>query len=137
MNAPSSARPRPRARARSSFPLRPARTRPHRSPPSGFCTVEDALDDLRAGRMVVLVDDEHRENEGDLVMAAQAVTPAAINFMIRHARGRLCVAMSRANADRLGLDLLPGVNLDPTATPFTHNFDARSGISTGISAFDR
>jgi 3,4-dihydroxy 2-butanone 4-phosphate synthase/GTP cyclohydrolase II len=87
--------------------------------------------------MIVLVDDEHRENEGDLVMAAEAVTPAAVNFMIRHACGRLCVSFSRPHADRLGLDLLPGVNLDPAATPFTHNFDARYGISTGISAFDR
>lgn len=103
----------------------------------GFCTIDAALDDLRAGRMVVLVDDEHRENEGDLVMAAEAVNPAAINFMIRHACGRLCVSFSRANAERLGLELLPGVNLDPAATPFTHNFDARFGVTTGISAFDR
>jgi 3,4-dihydroxy 2-butanone 4-phosphate synthase/GTP cyclohydrolase II len=71
------------------------------------------------------------------MMAAEAMTPAAVNFMIRHACGRLCVAMSRPNADRLGLDLLPGIHLDPTATPFTHNFDARHGVSTGISAFDR
>src|SRR4051794_12878882 len=118
-------------------PPPPGHVMPHRTPPTGFCTVEEALDDLRAGRMIVLVDDEHRENEGDLVLAAEHATPAAINFMIRHARGRLCVAMARANADRLGLDLLPGVNLDPTATPFTHNFDARFGVTTGISAFDR
>jgi 3,4-dihydroxy 2-butanone 4-phosphate synthase/GTP cyclohydrolase II len=110
---------------------------PHRAPPTGFCTVEETLEELRTGRMIVLVDDEHRENEGDLVMAAEHATPEAINFMIRHARGRLCVAMSRANADRLGLDLLPGVNLDPAATPFTHNFDARYGVTTGISAYDR
>src|SRR5829696_8065559 len=102
-----------------------------------FCPIDAALDELRAGRMIVLVDDEHRENEGDLVMAAEHVTPAAVNFMIRHACGRLCVSFSRPNADRLGLDLLPGVNLDPTATPFTHNFDARFGVTTGISAFDR
>jgi 3,4-dihydroxy 2-butanone 4-phosphate synthase/GTP cyclohydrolase II len=110
---------------------------PHRTSVPGFCTVEEAIDELRAGRMIVLVDDEHRENEGDLVMAAEAATPVAVNFMIRHACGRLCVAMSRPNADRLGLDLLPGVHLDPTATPFTHNFDARHGVTTGISAFDR
>jgi 3,4-dihydroxy 2-butanone 4-phosphate synthase/GTP cyclohydrolase II len=103
----------------------------------GFCTIDAALDELRAGRMIVLVDDEHRENEGDLVMAAEHITPQAINFMIRHACGRLCVSFSRPNADRLGLELLPGVNLDPTATPFTHNFDARYGVTTGISAFDR
>ncbi|MCE9566966.1 MAG: GTP cyclohydrolase II [Planctomycetes bacterium] len=103
----------------------------------GFCTIDVALDELRAGRMIVLVDDEHRENEGDLVMAAEAMTPAAVNFMIREACGRLCVSFSRTHADRLGLDLLPGVHLDPTATPFTHNFDARYGVTTGISAFDR
>lgn len=109
---------------------------PHHTTP-GFCSVEEALSELRAGRMIVLVDDEYRENEGDLVMAAEHVTPAAVNFMIRHACGRLCVSFSRANAERLGLELLPGVNLDPTATPFTHNFDARYGVTTGISAFDR
>ncbi|MCI0702130.1 MAG: GTP cyclohydrolase II [Planctomycetia bacterium] len=103
----------------------------------GFCSIDTALDELRAGRMIVLVDDEYRENEGDLVMTAEHVTPASVNFMIRHACGRLCVSFSRPNADRLGLELLPGVNLDPTATPFTHNFDARFGVSTGISAFDR
>ena len=105
--------------------------------PTTLNTIEDALADLRAGRMIVLVDDEHRENEGDLVMAAEAVTPAAVNFMIREACGRLCVTFSRDHADRLGLDLLPGVHLDPTATPFTHNFDARYGVTTGISAADR
>ena len=103
----------------------------------GFCSIADALADLRAGKMAVLVDDEQRENEGDLVMAAEAMTPEAVNFMIRHACGRLCVAMTRSHADRLGLDLLPGVHLDPSATPFTHNFDARHGVSTGISAADR
>lgn len=109
---------------------------PHRSA-AGFCSIEEALDELRAGRMIVLVDDEQRENEGDLVMAAEAVTPQAINFMIRHACGRLCVPMSQAVADQLGLELLPGVQLDPAATPFTRNFDARHGVTTGISAFDR
>ena len=103
----------------------------------GFSTVDEVIADLRAGRMIVLVDDQHRENEGDLVMAAEAITPAAVNFMIRNACGRLCVAFSRANADRLGLDLLPGVHLDPSATPFTHNFDAKLGVTTGISAADR
>ncbi len=103
---------------------------------AGFCTIDDALAELTAGRMIVLVDDEQRENEGDLVMAAEHVTPAAVNFIVRQA-GRPCVAMAPAHAARLGLDLLPGVHLDPTATPFTHNFDARDGVSTGISAFDR
>jgi 3,4-dihydroxy 2-butanone 4-phosphate synthase/GTP cyclohydrolase II len=70
-------------------------------------------------------------------MAAEAATPLAVNFMIRHACGRLCVPMSRAVADQLGLELLPGLELDPSATPFTRNFDARHGVSTGISAHDR
>ncbi|MEZ6140963.1 MAG: GTP cyclohydrolase II [Zavarzinella sp.] len=102
-----------------------------------FCTIDEALAELRAGRMIVLVDDEHRENEGDLVVAAEKVTPEIINFMIRNACGRLCLAMSEEMCQRVGLQLLPGVNLDPSATPFTHNFDARYGITTGISAFDR
>ena len=104
----------------------------------GFCTIDEALDELRAGRMIVLVDDEHRENEGDLVMAAEHVTPAGGQL---HGPPRLRPAVradvARPIADRLGLELLPGVNLDPTATPFTHNFDARYGVTTGISAFDR
>ncbi len=104
---------------------------------SGFSPIEDALAELRAGRMIVLVDDEQRENEGDLVMAAEAITPTAVNFMIREACGRLCVSMSKPVADQLGLELLPGLQLDPSATPFTRNFDARTGISTGISAQDR
>src|SRR5262245_44918612 len=106
-------------------------------PAPGFCTIDEAIDELRAGRMIILVDDEHRENEGDIVVAAEKVTPQAINFMIRNACGRLCLAMNGEMCDRAGLHLLPGVNLDPSATPFTHNFDARHGISTGISAFDR
>lgn len=108
---------------------------PH--PADGFCSIEEAIEDLRAGRMIVLVDDEHRENEGDVVIAAETVTPQAVNFMIRQACGRLCLAMSGAMCDRVGLNLLPGVHLDPSATPFTHNFDARHGVTTGISAFDR
>jgi 3,4-dihydroxy 2-butanone 4-phosphate synthase/GTP cyclohydrolase II len=103
----------------------------------GFCTIDSALDELRTGRMIVLVDDEHRENEGDLVMVAEHVTPQAINFIIRHACGRLCVPMSKPIADQLGLELLPGLELDPSATPFTRNFDARYGVTTGISAPDR
>ncbi len=104
---------------------------------ASLCTIEEAIEEIRAGRMVVMVDDEHRENEGDVVIAAEKVTPQAINFMIRQACGRLCLAMSGPMCDRVGLELLPGVHLDPSATPFTHNFDARYGISTGISSFDR
>ena len=104
---------------------------------SVFCTIDEAIAELKSGRMIVLVDDEHRENEGDLMMAAEAMTPEAVNFMIREACGRLCVSFAKVRAEHLGLDLLPGVHLDPTATPFTHNFDARHGIGTGISAADR
>jgi 3,4-dihydroxy 2-butanone 4-phosphate synthase / GTP cyclohydrolase II len=103
----------------------------------GFCSIGEAIEELRAGRMIVLVDDEHRENEGDVVVAAEKVTPQIINFMIRNACGRLCLAMTGDLCDRVGLSLLPGVNLDPSATPFTHNFDARHGVTTGISAYDR
>lgn len=105
--------------------------------PHSVCTIDEAIADLKAGKMVVMVDDEHRENEGDVVIAAEAITPQAVNFMIRQACGRLCLAMSGEMCDKVGLQLLPGVNLDPDATPFTHNFDAREGVTTGISAFDR
>ena len=84
--------------------------------------------------MVVLVDDEDRENEGDLVIAAEKVTPDAVNFMMRHACGLVCLAMSPAVCDRLALEPLPGNTVDPTATPFTPYIDARTGITTGTSA---
>jgi 3,4-dihydroxy 2-butanone 4-phosphate synthase/GTP cyclohydrolase II len=103
----------------------------------GFCTIEEALEELRAGRMIVLVDDENRENEGDLVIAAEKVTPEAINFMIHHACGLVCLAMSPAICERLNLEPMPGNNVDPQATPFTPYIDARTGITTGTSAFDR
>src|SRR4051794_1867414 len=106
-------------------------------PCDGVCTIEDALADLRAGRMVVLVDDEHRENEGDLVVAAEAVSPEAINFMMRHACGMVCLAMSPALCDRMHLEPMAGASLDPKAPPLTQKFDARTGITTGISAYDR
>ncbi len=103
----------------------------------GFCSVDEALAELRAGRMIVLVDDEYRENEGDLVIAAERVTPEAINFMVRNGCGILGLALSSALCDRLHLEPLPGKNLDPQATPWTPHIDARDGITTGTSAFDR
>ena len=103
----------------------------------GFCSIEEALEELRLGRMIVLVDDENRENEGDLVIAAEKVTPDAINFMIRNACGLVCLAMSPAICERLHLEPMPGVGVDPAATPFTPYIDARTGITTGTSAFDR
>jgi 3,4-dihydroxy 2-butanone 4-phosphate synthase/GTP cyclohydrolase II len=102
-----------------------------------FCTIEEALAEMRAGRMVVLVDDEHRENEGDLILAAEKVTPEAINFIVHNACGILCLAMAPAICERLHLEPLPGNNVDPQATPFTPNIDARTGITTGTSAHDR
>src|SRR5262249_24489049 len=108
---------------------------PHRR--EGFCTIEEALTELKAGRMIILVDDEYRENEGDRVVAAEKVTPEAINFMSRNACGLICLAMSAEICDRLHLDPMPGHNVDPQATPFTPPIDARTGITTGTSAADR
>jgi 3,4-dihydroxy 2-butanone 4-phosphate synthase/GTP cyclohydrolase II len=103
----------------------------------GFCSIEEALAELAAGRMIVLVDDEFRENEGDLVIAAEKVTPEAINFMVRNGCGILCLALAPSICDRLHLEPMPGHNVDPQATPFTPPIDARFGITTGTSAFDR
>jgi len=103
----------------------------------GFCTIEEAIAELKAGRMVVMVDDEHRENEGDLVIAAECATPEAINFMLTHGRGILCLAMSEAMCDRLGLPPQTSSNASRMGTAFTVKFDARTGIHTGTSAFDR
>jgi 3,4-dihydroxy 2-butanone 4-phosphate synthase / GTP cyclohydrolase II len=105
--------------------------------PDGFCSIETAIAELRAGRMIILVDDENRENEGDLVIAAEKATPDAINFMMRNACGMLCLAMSPPICERLQLDIVAGADLDPSATPLTLKIDARTGITTGISAFDR
>src|SRR5438067_5367675 len=102
-----------------------------------LCSVEEAVEELRAGRMVVMVDDEFRENEGDLVIAAEKVTPEAINFMMRNACGLVCLSMAPEMCDRLHLEPMPGHNVGAMATPFTPPIDARTGISTGISAFDR
>src|SRR5262245_42840694 len=102
-----------------------------------FCTIEEALAELRAGRMIVLVDDENRENEGDLVLPAEKVTPEAINFMVRNGCGILGLSLSAAICQRLHLDPLPGKNVDPQATPWTAPIDARTGITTGTSTFDR
>src|SRR6185437_5906485 len=95
--------------------------------PDGFCTIDEALDELRQGRMIVLVDDEYRENEGDLVVAAEKVTAESVNFMMRNACGLVCLALSREICDRLHLDPMPGHNVDPSATPFTPSIDARTG----------
>src|SRR5262245_45036361 len=90
-----------------------------------FSPIEEILNELRAGRMIVLVDDEYRENEGDLVIPAEKVTHESVNFMMRNACGLVCLAMSHAICDRLGLEPLAGNTPDPASTPFTPYIDAR------------
>ena len=102
-----------------------------------FATVEEAIEEIRAGRMVVVCDDEDRENEGDVVMAAQFVTPEAINFMAKEARGYICLALTGERCEQLGLDLMTGKNESPMQTPFTVTIEARHGVTTGVSAHDR
>ena len=96
-----------------------------------------AIDDIRAGKMVILVDDEDRENEGDLVLAAERVTPEAVNFMRKYAGGLICLAMTEERCDRLGLKPMAGENRSPRSTAFTVSIEARQGVTTGISAADR
>ncbi|HUA12319.1 MAG TPA: bifunctional 3,4-dihydroxy-2-butanone-4-phosphate synthase/GTP cyclohydrolase II [Solirubrobacteraceae bacterium] len=102
-----------------------------------FASVEQALDDMRAGRMVVVCDDEDRENEGDLTLAAQFATPEAINFMAKEGRGLICLSLTSERCDELGLDLMAAKNESPFETPFTVSVEAREGVTTGISAHDR
>jgi 3,4-dihydroxy 2-butanone 4-phosphate synthase/GTP cyclohydrolase II len=102
-----------------------------------FAAIEDAIDDIRQGRMVIVCDDEDRENEGDLVLAAQFATPEAINFMIREARGLVCLALTGERCDELGLNLMAAKNEDPLKTAFTVAIDAREGTTTGISPAER
>ena len=104
---------------------------------SAFATIEEAIEEIRAGRMVVVCDDEDRENEGDLTLAAQFATPEAINFMARNARGLICLALPPERCDELGLDLMAAKNETPLQTAFTVAIEAREGVTTGISAADR
>ncbi len=98
---------------------------------------EEIIDEARNGRMFILVDDEDRENEGDLVIPAQMATPDAVNFMARHGRGLICLAMTRSRVDQLGLDLMARNNGTRHETAFTVSIEAREGVTTGISAADR
>ena len=100
-------------------------------------SAEEIIEEARNGRMFILVDDEDRENEGDLVIPAQFATPDAINFMARHARGLICLAMTRARVEKLGLPLMSQQNVSRHQTAFTVSIEARNGITTGISAADR
>ncbi len=102
-----------------------------------FNTCAELIEEFQQGRMVILVDDEDRENEGDLVMAAQTVTPEAINFMTRYARGLICMPMSQEYCERLGLWLMVTENREAQRTKFTVSIDAAKGVSSGISAADR
>lgn len=100
-------------------------------------SIEQAIKDIKAGRMVILVDDEDRENEGDLTMAAEAVTPEAINFMAKYGRGLICLSMTGETADRLDLPMMVENNTSLYETGFTVSIEAKNGVTTGISAADR
>ena len=102
-----------------------------------FAPIEDAIEDIRQGKFVVVVDDEDRENEGDLTIAAQFATPEAVNFMATHARGLICLCLTEERCDELGLPPMTEHNEAPLGTAFTVTIEAREGVTTGISAHDR
>jgi 3,4-dihydroxy 2-butanone 4-phosphate synthase/GTP cyclohydrolase II len=102
-----------------------------------FATIDEAIDDIRNGKMVVVVDDPDRENEGDLVIAAQFATPEAVNYMATHARGLICLCLTAERCDELGLRPMTDRNEAPLGTAFTVSVEAREGVTTGISAADR
>jgi 3,4-dihydroxy 2-butanone 4-phosphate synthase/GTP cyclohydrolase II len=106
-------------------------------PNAPFSSIEEAIEDIRAGKMVVVCDAEDRENEGDLTLAAQFCTPDAINFMAKEGRGLICLALTPERCDELGLDLMAAKNESPYETAFTVSVEAREGVTTGISAHDR
>jgi 3,4-dihydroxy 2-butanone 4-phosphate synthase / GTP cyclohydrolase II len=107
------------------------------TPPSLFTDVPSAIEDIRTGRMVVVVDDEDRENEGDLTLAAEKVTPEAINFMAKYGRGLVCLAMTEERLDHLRIGPMTAENTSNYGTAFCEAIDARDGVTTGISAYDR
>jgi 3,4-dihydroxy 2-butanone 4-phosphate synthase/GTP cyclohydrolase II len=102
-----------------------------------LASIEEIIDEARNGRMYILVDDEDRENEGDLIIPAQMATPAAINFMAMHGRGLICLSLTRARCDQLGLEPMSRNNRESMQTAFTTSIEAREGVTTGISAADR
>jgi len=102
-----------------------------------FTTIDAALNDLRQGKMVILVDDEDRENEGDLVLAAEKVTPEAINFMIKYARGLVCLPMQEEDIKRLEIPMMTESNMSKYETAFTVSIEAANCVGSGISAYDR
>ena len=107
------------------------------SPQPPFTDVPSAIDDIRAGRMVVVIDDEDRVNEGDLTLAAEKVTPEAINFMAKYGRGLVCLAMTEERLEHLRIGPMTAENTSNYGTAFCEAIDARDGVSTGISAYDR
>src|SRR6202163_4635399 len=102
-----------------------------------FDTIDDVVNDIRTGRIVIVTDDADRENEGDLVMAAEKVTPDAVNFMTKHGRGLICVPISNERAEQLGLQRMVAQNREMHRTDFTVSVDAARGVTTGISTHDR
>jgi 3,4-dihydroxy 2-butanone 4-phosphate synthase / GTP cyclohydrolase II len=108
------------------------------TPAPGFCDVETAISEIRAGRMIVVVDDEDRENEGDLTMAAECITPDAINFMAKFGRGLVCIAMTGERLEELHIGRMTAINTSNFGTAFCESIDAAGrGVTTGISAYDR
>ncbi|MEO0654775.1 MAG: 3,4-dihydroxy-2-butanone-4-phosphate synthase, partial [Pseudomonadota bacterium] len=99
--------------------------------------IEEIIEDARAGRMFILVDHEDRENEGDLVIPAQFATPQTINFMAKHGRGLICLSLTKERVTKLGLPMMASNNASRHETAFTVSIEAREGVSTGISAYDR
>jgi len=108
-----------------------------KGPEFHFASVEEALEEIRQGRMIVLVDDADRENEGDLTMAAEKVTPESINFMAKYGRGLICVALTEERCEELSLPMMSPLNTSSYGTAFCESIDARRGTTTGISAADR
>ncbi|MDH5683588.1 MAG: 3,4-dihydroxy-2-butanone-4-phosphate synthase, partial [candidate division WOR-3 bacterium] len=102
-----------------------------------FALIEEAIKDIKKGKMVIVVDDEDRENEGDFICAATAITPQKINFMAKYGRGLICVPMTGKRLDELGLPSMVNINTAKLGTPFTISVDAVSGTTTGSSAYDR
>ena len=117
------------------FSVPPPSPPEHTSP--YITSIEDAIEEIRAGRMIILMDDEDRENEGDLCMAAEAATPEAINFMAKYGRGLICMPMAEEHTEALGLSMMVDKNTAPLGTAFTVSFDAKKGVGRGISAEDR
>src|SRR5512139_3893792 len=102
-----------------------------------FHTIDEAIEDISKGKMVILVDDEDRENEGDLCMAAEKVTPEAINFMAKYGRGLICLSLTPQRVEELKLSMMTDDNTSAFGTAFTVSIEAKKGVTTGISAHDR